>query len=207
MKAVRIKIYEENPNPKAIDKAVEILRKGGLIIYPTDTIYGLGCDITNPKAMERLARIKGVKVHQYNWSFVCADLSNLSDYTRHIDTPSFKILKKALPGPYTFVLNGNNRLPREFKKRKTVGIRVPDHNTARTLVRELGHPIVSTSIKDEDEVIEYTTDPDLIYEKWQHLVDAVIDGGYGGNIPSTVVDLTGDVPEVIRAGKGNDDIW
>jgi tRNA threonylcarbamoyl adenosine modification protein (Sua5/YciO/YrdC/YwlC family) len=207
MKAVRIKIYEENPNPKAIDRVVEILRKGGLIIYPTDTVYGLGCDITNTKAMERLARIKGVKVHQYHWSIVCADLSNLSDYTRHIDTPSFKILKKALPGPYTFVLNGNNNLPREFKKKKTVGIRVPDHNTARTLVRELGHPIISTSIKDEDEVIEYTTDPDLIYEKWHHLVDAVIDGGYGGNIPSTVVDLTTDVPEIIRPGKGISDLW
>ena len=207
MKAVRIKIYEENPNPKAIGRVVEILKKGGLIIYPTDTVYGLGCDITNARAMERLARIKGVKVHQYDWSFVCADLSNISDYTRHIDTPSFKILKKALPGPYTFVLNGNNRLPREFRKRKTVGIRIPDHNTARTLVQELGHPIVSTSIKDEDELLEYTTDPDLIYEKWQQQVDVFIDGGYGGNIPSTVVDLTGDEPEVIRAGKGSTDIW
>lgn len=205
MKAQYIKIYEENPNPKAISRAAEILRQGGLIIYPTDTVYGLGCDITKSRSMERLARIKGVKVHQNNWSFVCADLSNLSDYTRHIDTPSFKILKKALPGPYTFILNGNNQLPRDFKKKKTVGIRVPDNAIARDLVRELGHPIVSTSIKDEDEFLEYTTDPELIYEKWGHLVDAVIDGGYGGNIPSTVIDLTTEEPEVIRMGRGEID--
>lgn len=206
MKAAFIKLYEENPNAKELARVVEIVRRGGLIIYPTDTVYGLGCDISNSKSMERLARLKGVKVHQYNWSFVCADLSNLSAYTRHIDSPTFKLLKKALPGPYTFVLPGSTRLPKDFKKRKTVGIRVPDNNIARALVRELGHPIISTSIKDEDEVIEYTTDPELIYEKWQHLVDVVIDGGYGGNIPSTVIDLTTEEPTVLREGKGSTDI-
>ena len=205
MKAVFIKLYEDNPNPKNVSRVVEILRQGGLAIYPTDTVYGLGCDITNSKAMEKLARIKGVKVHQYNWSFVCSDLSNLSDYARQIDTPTFKILKKTLPGPYTFVLHGSNKLPKDFKKRKTVGIRIPDNNIARALVRELGHPIVSTSIKDEDELLEYTTDPELIYEKWEHLVDVIVDGGFGGNVPSTVVDLTGSYPIVLREGKGSTD--
>lgn len=198
-----LRIYEENPNPKAIRKAVEILQKGGVIIYPTDTVYGLGCDITNTKALERIARLKGVKLDKANFTFVCADLSNLSDYVRQIDTPTFKILKKALPGPYTFILPGNNSLPKEFKKRKTVGIRVPDNNIARTLVTQLGNPIVSTSIYDEDELLEYTTDPELIHEKWNDLVDLVIDGGYGDNVASTIIDLSGDVPEIVREGKGD----
>ncbi|WP_340198504.1 L-threonylcarbamoyladenylate synthase [Ascidiimonas sp. W6] len=201
-----IKIYETNPNPKEIAKAVEILRNGGLIIYPTDTVYGLGCDITNNKALERIARIKGVKLERANFSFVCADLSNLSDYVKQIDTPTFKILKRALPGPYTFILPGNNNLPNVFKKRKTVGIRVPDNNIARTLVEQLGNPIISTSIYDEDELIEYTTDPELILEKWNNLVDLVIDGGYGDNVASTVIDLSGSTPEVVREGKGPVDI-
>ncbi|WP_445382106.1 L-threonylcarbamoyladenylate synthase [Robiginitalea sp. IMCC43444] len=197
-----IKIYEENPNPKAVKQVVDILRGGGLVIYPTDTVYGLGCDITNSKALERLARIKGVKLQKANWSFICADLSNLSDYVKQIDTRTFKILKRALPGPYTFILPGNNNLPKDFKKRQTVGIRVPDNAIAHALVSGLGRPIVSTSIKDEDDVIEYTTDPELIKEKWDNLVDAVVDGGYGGNIPSTVIDLSGPEPELIREGKG-----
>ena len=205
MKAEFIKIYEENPNSRQINKVVEILRQGGLIIYPTDTVYGLGCDITNAKAMERLAKLKGVKPHQKNWSFVCADLSNISEYARHMDNPTFKILKKSLPGPYTFVLEGSNRLPKLFRKKKTIGIRVPDNNIARTLVSELGRPVISTSIKDEDEILEYTTDPDLIYEKWQNKVDAVIDGGAGGNVPSTVIDLSGDYPVILRDGKGSTD--
>ncbi|MBR9854533.1 MAG: threonylcarbamoyl-AMP synthase [Algicola sp.] len=202
-----IKLYEENPNPKQVQKVVDVLKKGGLVIYPTDTVYGLGCDITNSKALQRLARIKGVKLEKANWSFVCADLSNLSDYVRQIDSPTFKILKRTLPGPYTFILPGNNNLPKDFKKKKTVGIRVPDNAIARALVSGLGHPIVSTSIYDEDDILEYTTDPELIYEKWQNLVDVVVDGGYGDNVASTVIDLSGDEPEVIREGKGGLDIY
>ena len=202
-----IKIYPENPNPKEIKRVVDVLRKGGLIIYPTDTVYGLGCDITNTKALEKIARIKGVKLAKANWSFICADLSNLSDYVRQIDTSTFKILKRALPGPYTFILPGNNNLPKEFKKKKTVGIRIPDNSIARTLVEALGIPIVSPSIRDEDELLEYTTDPELIYEKWRNLVDIVIDGGYGDNMASTVIDLSEDEPIVVREGKGSLDIF
>ncbi len=198
-----IRIYEENPNPKAVGQVVEVLRKGGLVIYPTDTVYGLGCDLMNSKALERLALVKGVKLDKANWSFICADLSNLSDYVRQIDTPTFKILKRALPGPYTFILPGGNNLPKDFKRKKTVGIRVPDNAIAQALVRGLGSPIVSTSIRDDDDVIEYTTDPELIYEKWQNLVDVVVDGGYGGNVASTVIDLSGPEPEVVREGKGD----
>ncbi len=201
-----IKIFEENPNPKQIRRVVEALRDGGLVIYPTDTVYGLGCDITKSKGLERIARIKGIKLSKANWSFICADLSNLSDYVRQIDTPTFKILKRALPGPYTFILPGNNNLPREFKNKKTVGIRVPANAIAQALVRELGNPVVSTSIRDEDELIEYTTDPELILEKWDNLVDVIIDGGYGGNLASTVIDLSEHEPKVIRVGKGSSDI-
>ncbi|MGC1515659.1 MAG: L-threonylcarbamoyladenylate synthase [Maribacter sp.] len=201
-----IKIYEENPNPREIKRVVEVLRKGGLVIYPTDTVYGLGCDITNTKALEKIARIKGIKLAKANWSFICTDLSNLSDYVRQIDTATFKILKRALPGPYTFILPGNNNLPKDFKKKKTVGIRVPDNRIVKALVEGLGNPIVSTSIRDEDDVLEYTTDPELIYEKWDNLVDIVIDGGYGGNIASTIIDISSGHPEVIREGKGALDI-
>lgn len=201
-----IKIYPENPNEKEIAKVVKILKEGGLVIYPTDTVYGLGCDITNTKALERIARIKGIKLDKANFSFVCSDLKNISDYVRQIDTPTFKILKRALPGPYTFILPGNNNLPKEFKKKTTVGIRVPDNNIAIELVKQLGNPIVSTSIYDEDEVLEYTTDPELIFEKWQNIVDVVIDGGYGDNYASTVIDLSSNEPQVIREGKGSLDI-
>ncbi len=202
-----IKIYPENPNEREIAKVVNILREGGLIIYPTDTVYGLGCDITNSKALERIARIKGIKLEKANFSFICYDLSNLSDYVKQIDTSTFKILKRSLPGAYTFILPGNNNLPKEFKKKTTVGIRVPDNNIAREIVKALGNPIVSTSIHDEDEMLEYSTDPELIFEKWQNLVDAVIDGGYGDNTPSTIVDLSGAEPEIIREGKGDIDIF
>ncbi len=201
-----IKMYNENPSPRALAQVVEVLRKGGLIIYPTDTVYGLGCDITNSKALEKIARIKKVKLEKANFSFICNDLSNLSSYVRQIETPVYKLLKRALPGPYTFVLTGNNKLPRDFKKKKTVGIRVPDNNIIRSIVKELGNPIVSTSIYDEDELIEYTTDPELIFEKWQDRVDLVIDGGYGDNVPSTIIDVSGDEVEVIREGKGSLDI-
>jgi tRNA threonylcarbamoyl adenosine modification protein (Sua5/YciO/YrdC/YwlC family) len=201
-----IKIYENNPNEVAIKKVVEVLKNGGLVIYPTDTVYGLGCDITNTKALERIAKIKGVKLEKANFSFICSDLSHISNYIKQIDTSTFKILKRALPGPYTFILPGNNNLPKEFKKKTTVGIRVPNNAIALEIVRQLGNPIVSTSIHDEDEVLEYSTDPELIFEKWQNLVDLVIDGGYGDNIGSTIIDLSGFEPVVIREGKGSLDV-
>lgn len=202
-----IRIYEENPNPKEIERVVSVLKRGGLIIYPTDTVYGLGCDITNIKALERIARIKGVKLEKANFSFVCHDLSHLSDYVKQIDSTTFKILKRALPGPYTFILPGSNNLPNPFKKKKTVGIRVPANNIALEIVKQLGNPIISTSIRDEDEVIEYTTDPELILEKWDDLVDLVIDGGYGDNHASTVIDLSEDDPIIVREGKGSLEIF
>ncbi len=201
-----IKLYNENPNPKEVQRVVDCLRNGGLIIYPTDTVYGLGCDITNNRALERIAYIKGVKLNKANFSFICKDLSNLSDYVKQIDTSTFKLLKRTLPGPYTFILPGNNNLPTVFKKKKTVGIRVPNNNICTAIVEGLGNPIVSTSIHDDDEVIEYTTDPELILEKWDNLVDIVVDGGYGDNIPSTVIDLTSNEPVLLREGKGSIDI-
>ena len=201
-----IKIYEDKPNEAAIKKVVAVLKDGGIIIYPTDTVYGFGCDITNSRALEKLAKIKGIKLEKANFSFVCSSLSNISDYVKQIDTATFKILKRALPGPYTFILPGNNDLPKEFRKKKTVGIRVPQNNIALQIVEMLGNPIISTSIKDDDDVIEYSTDPELIFEKWQNKVDLIIDGGYGDNVASTIIDLTGDEPEVIREGKGSLDV-
>ncbi|WP_298880590.1 L-threonylcarbamoyladenylate synthase [uncultured Polaribacter sp.] len=201
-----IKIYKENPNQKAIDKVVNVLKNGGLVIYPTDTVYGLGCDITNNKALEKIAKIKGVKLEKAKFSFICNNLSHLSDYVKQIDTSTFKILKRALPGPYTFILPGSKNLPKVFKKKKTVGIRIPDNNITISLIENLGNPLVTTSIRDEDEILEYTTDPELIYEKWGKLVDIVIDGGYGDNQGSTIIDFTEGYPEVIREGKGSLDV-
>jgi tRNA threonylcarbamoyl adenosine modification protein (Sua5/YciO/YrdC/YwlC family) len=199
-----IKIYPENPNPKAIQQAVDVLKKGGLIIYPTDTVYGLGCDITNQRAIEKICMIKGIKPDKANFSFVCSDLSNISDYIKPIDTTTFRVLKKALPGPYTFILNANSHVPKLLSsKKKTVGIRVPDNSIAQEIVRQLGNPILSASIKDEDELLEYSTDPDLIHEKYEDRVDLIIDGGYGGNEASTVIDCTTGEFEVIREGKGS----
>lgn len=198
-----IKLYEDHVDPKKLAHIVEVLRRGGLIIYPTDTVYGLGCDIHNKKALERLAMIKGIKLAKADFSFICSDLKNLSDHVSQIETSTFKVLKRSLPGPYTFILPGGSNLPVVFKKKKTVGIRVPDNSIALALVSALGNPIVSTSIKDEDEVIEYTTDPELIFEKWQNKVDIIIDGGFGGNEASTIIDLTGREPILIREGKGS----
>jgi tRNA threonylcarbamoyl adenosine modification protein (Sua5/YciO/YrdC/YwlC family) len=201
-----IRIYEENPSEKELKRIVKILKKGGLVIYPTDTVYGLGCDINNTKALEKIARIKGIKLEKANFSFVCQNLSNLSEYVAQLDSTTFKILKRNLPGPYTFILPGNNKLPSVFKKKKTVGIRVPNNKIAQLLVQHLGNPIISTSIRDDDDVIEYTTDPELIAEKWDKLVDVVIDGGFGDNVASTIFDLTESEPKLIRQGKGSADI-
>ncbi|QHL87177.1 threonylcarbamoyl-AMP synthase [Nibribacter ruber] len=201
--ATFLKIHPDNPQPKALAQVVEVLKKGGLVIYPTDTIYGLGCDLHNVRAVERLCQLRGLNPAKAQLSFVCNDLTNISEYAK-ISTQTYKVMKKALPGPFTFVLEASSKVPKiGGVKRKTVGIRVPDNNICLTLVTELGNPIVSTSIHDEDEVVEYTTDPELIYEKYRNLVDLVIDGGYGNNIPSTVINCENDEFEVLREGAGD----
>ena len=199
-----IRLYDQNPNERDVLKAVEILRDGGVIIFPTDTIYGIGCDITKPKAIDRVARIKNVKPEKAAFSFLFYDLSNISDYTKPISNSIFKLMKKNLPGPFTFILNANNNIPKLFRStKKSIGIRVPQNNIIREIIKELGNPILTTSVKDDDSIVEYTTDPELIHEKFGDLVDLVIDGGYGGNIPSTIVDCIGDEPLITRQGKGD----
>ncbi len=198
-----IKIHPENPGTRQILELVEILKDGGIIIFPTDTVYGLGCDVLNHRAVERVAKIKGIKIEKSNFSFIFYDLSHLSDYTRHVNNSIFKLMKRYLPGPYTFILEANNKVPRLLRyKKKTVGIRIPDNNIVREIVRELGNPLLTTSIHDEDELLDYTTDPELIFEQYKNVVDAVISGGYSNNQPSTVIDCTGEEPEVIRQGIG-----
>jgi len=198
-----IKVHPENPHERAIEQIVKVLKNDGLIIYPSDTVYGLGCDITSTKAMEKLARLKGVKLEKSQFSFVCNDLSHLSQYTKPISNSNFKLLRRALPGPFTFVLEASNNLPNTYKNRKTVGIRVPNHLVPRCIVEKLGNPIASTSIYDDDEILEYTTDPELIADKFDKLVDLVVDSGMGDNHASTIVDLTNDEITVIREGKGD----
>ncbi|MCT3957492.1 threonylcarbamoyl-AMP synthase [Elizabethkingia anophelis] len=198
-----LRIYPENPQENLIQEVVKTLDNGGLIIYPSDTVYALGCNIFDIKAMEKLAQIKGVKLEKAHFSIICNDLSHLSEFTRPIDTATFRLLKHYLPGPFTFILEANKTLPLAYKGQKTIGIRVPDHPIPQLIVSKLGHPIASTSIKDDDDVIEYTTDPELIAEKYNHLVDIVIDSGYGDNKASTIVDLTQGIPEVVREGKGS----
>ncbi|MBQ3676064.1 MAG: threonylcarbamoyl-AMP synthase [Bacteroidales bacterium] len=197
------RLYEENPNERQIQQIVDILRNGGVIIYPTDTVYGFGCDITNQKAVERVARIKGIKLEKSNFSFICYDLSNLSEFTKVASNYVFKVMKHNLPGPFTFILNANSNVPKLFKsKKKTVGIRIPDNNICRAIVKELGNPILTSSVKSKDEILEYLTDPEVIKEEYDKLVDAVIDGGFGKNVPSTVVDCSNDTIEIIRQGAG-----
>jgi tRNA threonylcarbamoyl adenosine modification protein (Sua5/YciO/YrdC/YwlC family) len=206
MEAKLIKIYPENPQESKIKEVAGVLSKGGIIIYPTDTVYGIGCDIHNAKAVERLCRIKNINPARNNLSFICYDLSHISEYTKNLPTSTFKIMKKALPGPFTFILASSNKVPKMLNtKKNTVGIRIPDNNIPRAIVKELGNPIITSSVKDEDNLIEYSTDPELIYEKYMKLVDIVIDGGYGNNIPSTIIDCTGTDIAVIRQGMGNID--
>jgi len=198
-----LKIYPENPNPKQIRLVTECLMDGGIVIYPTDTVYGLGCDIFKSKAIEKIAQIKGINAAKANFSFICNDLRQLSDFSKPISNDVFKLMRNNLPGPFTFILNANNNVPKLMQsKKKTVGIRIPDNTIPLEIVRELGHPIMSTSVHDDDTILEYTTDPELIYEKYQDLVDIVIDGGYGDNEPSTVIDCTGDEIVIVREGKG-----
>jgi len=198
-----IKIYPENPNIRHIHQVVECLRDGGIIIYPTDTMYGIGCDIFQHKAVQRIAQIKGIKIDKANFSFICYDLSHISDFTRQITNPIYKLMKRTLPGPFTYILNSSSNVPKLFEsKKKTVGIRIPDNMIARQIVNELGNPIMSTSVKGDDENIETLTNPELIYEKYQDLVDIVIDGGIGSIEKSTVVDCTEDEYKIVRQGKG-----
>ncbi|GAB3719896.1 L-threonylcarbamoyladenylate synthase [Spirosoma lituiforme] len=202
MAAEFIKLYPKNPDPRRIEHIVRALRDGAVVIYPTDTIYGMGCDIHNARAVERVARIKGIKPTKNDFSFICYDLSHIADYAR-VSNQAFKLMKSLLPGPFTFILQATGNVPKLLNtNKKTVGIRVPDNDIPRQIVQQLGNPIITTSIRDEDEIIEYSTDPELIFEKFQHQVDIVIDGGYGGNVPSTIVDATDDDFSVIRQGLG-----
>lgn len=198
-----LKIHPENPQEKKIQQVVECLKDGGVIIYPTDTVYGLGCDIFKQKAVEKIARIKELNIKKHNFSFICSDLSHLSDFTKPIDRSIYKLMKKALPGAFTFILNANNTIPKLFKNnRKTVGIRVPNHQITRNIVELLGNPILTTSIHDNDNIVEYSTDPELIYDKYKKQVDIVIDGGCGNLVPSTIIDYSKGEIEIIRQGLG-----
>lgn len=200
-----LRIYPENPNPRDIRTVVECLQDGGVIIYPTDTVYGIGCDIYKQKAVERVARLKGMKLNDAKFSIICHDLSHISDYVKTLDNPTFKLMKKALPGPYTFILNANTNVPKLFYKpsKKHIGIRVPDNNIPRAIVEELGNPIVTTSLLEDEEAVEYTTNPELIYERYQNDVDIVIDGGIGNLVASTIINCTTGEPELIREGAGD----
>ena len=203
MSAEFIRIYPENPEISKIEKAVDVLRRDGLIIYPTDTVYGLGCDIFNQKALDRLKHLKGIKAKNLNLSFICYDLSHISEYAKSVDTPTFKLMKKALPGPYTFILESSSKVPKILNvKKKTVGIRVPDNNIPREIVKILGNPIITTSIHDDD-IHDHATDPEIIFDDFRNKVDLIINGGYGDVTPSTVIDCTGHEPEVVREGLGD----
>lgn len=198
-----IKIYPENPDEKRIQQVIDVLKKGGVIVYPTDSVYSMGCDMANKRAVEKMAQLKGVKLEEANFSLICYDLSNISEYTVQFGTDIYKMMKRALPGPYTFILNANKNIPKLFQsKKQTIGIRVPDNNIARTIVNQLGNPMLSTSVHDDDEILEYTTDPELIHERYDGQVDLVIDGGFGNNEASTVIDCTEETPEIVRQGIG-----
>jgi tRNA threonylcarbamoyl adenosine modification protein (Sua5/YciO/YrdC/YwlC family) len=198
-----LRVHPDNPGERQLKIITDCLHSGGLVIFPSDTVYGLGCDITQIKAVDKIAQIKGIKREKANFSFICHNLSHLSDFTRPIPNHIFRMMRKTLPGPFTFILNANSNVPHYFQsKKKTVGIRIPNHLVPLQIVEKLGNPIMTTSIHDEDEIIEYSTDPELIYEKYRDIVDIVVDSGHGGNIPSTVVDCTGDEPVVVRQGKG-----
>jgi tRNA threonylcarbamoyl adenosine modification protein (Sua5/YciO/YrdC/YwlC family) len=208
MAAELIRIHPLNPEARKISRVVDVLRKGGIIVYPTDTIYGIGCDLMNRKSIERLCHIMDIKPHKLDLSFICHDLSQISEFVKRIDTPVFKLLKKTLPGPYTFILESSSKVPKILDvNKKTVGIRIPDHAIPRTIVAELTHPLITSSIKDDDRIKEYTTEPEEIYEDFKNKVDIVIDGGAGRNIPSTVVDCTGEELTIIRKGLGETDLF
>ena len=197
-----IKLFEDNLNERDILKVVEVLKNGGVILYPTDTIYAIGCDINSVKAIQRICQLKGIKPEKANFSMICRDLSNIAAYAK-VNNEVFKVMKRNLPGPYTFILPATTKLPSAMmNRRKTIGIRIPDNYIVMAIVEELGNPLLTTSVKAEDEFVEYMTDPELIYERYEKQVDLIIDGGYGQNVASTVVDCTGDTIEIIRQGIG-----
>ncbi|MDD4631836.1 MAG: L-threonylcarbamoyladenylate synthase [Proteiniphilum sp.] len=196
-----IKIYNENPHPREIEKVVSVLREGGIVIYPTDTLYGIGCDALNVRAVEKICDLKGINPQKSNLSIICNDLSIMSEYAK-VSTPTFKLMKRNLPGPFTFILPTTSSLPKIYKNKKTVGIRVPDNNIIREIVSQMGNPVLNTSVKDDNLEVEYITDPELIFEKWGDIADIVIDGGVGGIEGSTVIDCTSDEPIIVRQGKG-----
>ena len=199
-----LQIHEKNPSPRKIKKVADCLKNNGVIIYPTDTVYAFGCDAYNKKAMERLCEIKNINIKKHNLSFVCYDLRHISDFTKHLDTTTYKLMKKTLPGAYTFILNANNSIPKLFKnKKKEIGIRVPKNNIARDIVKELGNPIATSSVKNDNLIIKHATDPEMIHKHYGKRVDLVISGGYGGNTPSTIIKCTDNLPEIIRKGKGD----
>jgi tRNA threonylcarbamoyl adenosine modification protein (Sua5/YciO/YrdC/YwlC family) len=204
MAAEFLKIHPKNPEPRKISHVTDLLKKGGVIVYPTDTIYGIGCDLMNRKAIERLCKILDIRPQKLDLSFICQDISHISEFIRGMETPVFKLLKKVLPGPYTFILESSSKVPRILDvNKKTVGIRIPDHAVPNMIVAQLGNPLITSSIKDDDRIKEYTTEPEEIYEDFKLLVDLVIDSGAGGNIPSTVVDCTGSEIKVLRHGLGD----
>ena len=206
MQAILLKIHPENPEPRKVRQVVEVLQRGGVIIYPTDTVYGIGCDLLNRRAVERLCKIQEIKPQKLNLSFICSDLSHISEFVLRMETPEFKILKRALPGPFTFIFDSNSQVPKILGvNKKTVGIRIPQHNIPLEIVKGLGNPLITASVKDDDEIKEYTTDAEEIYHDFLNKVDLVIDGGPGGNVPSTIVDFTSGEPKVIRLGLGNFD--
>lgn len=207
MAAELLKIHPLNPEMRKINRVVDVLRNGGIVVYPTDTIYGIGCDLMNRKSIERLCKVMDIKPNKLDLSFICNDFTHISEYVKNLQTPVFKVLKKSLPGPFTFILESSSKVPKILDvTKKTVGIRIPDHNIPRTLVAELGNPLITSSIKDDDKIKEYTTDPEEIYEDFKNLVDIVIDGGAGGNVPSTVVDCTNGELVVVRQGLGEIDL-
>lgn len=198
-----IRIHPDNPQPRQIQAVADCLRKGGVIIYPTDTVYGIGCDINNRRAIEKVCQIRGIKPEKATFSFICSDLSNISEYCAQVDNAVFKLMKRVLPGPYTFILGANSKVPKMLhSKRHTVGIRIPDNRIPLAIVEELGNPIMTASVRDEDDLIEYSTDPELIHERFGELVDMVIDGGYGGTDASTVLDCSDGDITLVRQGKG-----
>ena len=199
-----LQIHQENPSPKKIKQVADCLKNNGVIIYPTDTVYAFGCDAYNKKAMQKLCEIKKMNIKKHNLSFVCYDLRHISDFTKHLSTTTYKLMKKTLPGAYTFILNANSSIPKLFKnKKKEIGIRVPDNNIARGIVKELGNPIATSSVKNDNLIIKHATDPEMIHEYYGKKVDLVISGGYAGSTPSTIIKCTNSSPEVIRKGKGD----